>query len=139
MNANSDLFKVAVLDDYQDVVLSMADWSVLAGRANITVFNDHLADTDALIARLEPFDVVCVVRERTPMTRAVISRLPNLRLIASTGARNASIDSEAAAERGIEVAHTGGNSTPTVELTWALILAGARNIAAENASLRAGG
>jgi phosphoglycerate dehydrogenase-like enzyme len=139
MNANPALFKVAVLDDYQNVALSMADWSVLAGRSNITVFNDHLADTDALIARLEPFNVVCVMRERTPMTRAVISRLPKLRLIASTGARNASIDLEAAAERGIEVAHTGGNPTPTVELTWALILAGARNIAAENASLRAGG
>jgi len=139
MNANPNLFNVAVLDDYQNAALSMADWSVLAGRTTVTVFNDHLADTDAVIARLEPFEVVCVMRERTPMTRAVISGLPKLRLIASTGARNASIDLEAAAERGVQVANTGGNSTPTVELTWALILAGARNIAAENASLRAGG
>ena len=139
MNANPNLFNVAVLDDYQNAALSMADWSVLAGRTAVTVFNDHLADTDAVIARLEPFEVVCVMRERTPMTRAVISGLPKLRLIASTGTRNASIDLEAAAERGVQVANTGGNSTPTVELTWALILAGARNIAAENASLRAGG
>jgi phosphoglycerate dehydrogenase-like enzyme len=139
MSANSELSKIAVLDDYQSAALSMADWPVLAGRATVTVFNDHLADTDAVITRLEPFEVVCVMRERTPMTRAVISRLPKLRLIASTGARNASIDIEAAAEHGVEVAHTGGGSNPTTQLTWALILASARNIVAENASMRAGG
>ena len=109
------------------------------GQATVTVFNDHLPNTDAVVARLQPFDVVCVMRERTPMTRAVISRLPRLRLIASTATRNASIDLEAAAERGIEVVHTGYSSSPTIELTWALILASARNIVAENASLRAGG
>jgi phosphoglycerate dehydrogenase-like enzyme len=103
------------------------------------VFNDHLPDTDAVVAGLQPFDVVCVMRERTPMTRAVISRLPKLRLIASTATRNASIDLEAAAERGIEVVHTSYSSDSTIELTWALILASARNLVAENASLRAGG
>jgi phosphoglycerate dehydrogenase-like enzyme len=133
------LFKIAVLDDYQNAALSMANWSVLDGQAAVTVFNDHLQDAEAVVARLQPFDVVCVMRERTPMTRAVISRLPNLRLIASTAHRNASIDVEAAAERGIEVVHTGYSSTPTIELTWALILASARNLVAENASLRAGG
>jgi phosphoglycerate dehydrogenase-like enzyme len=133
------LFKIAVLDDYQNAALSMANWSVLDGQAAVTVFNDHLQDADAVVARLQPFDVVCVMRERTPMTRAVISRLPKLRLIASTAHRNASIDVEAAAERGIEVVHTGYSSTPTIELTWALILASARNLVAENASLRAGG
>jgi phosphoglycerate dehydrogenase-like enzyme len=112
---------------------------VLDGQAAVTVFNDHLQGADAVVARLQPFDVVCVMRERTPMTRAVISRLPKLRLIASTAHRNASIDVEAAAERGIEVVHTGYSSTPTIELTWALILASARNLVAENASLRAGG
>lgn len=73
--------KIAVLDDYQNVALSMADWSTLDGRAAITVFNDHVADPDAVVARLQPFEIICVMRERTPMMRAVIERLPNLRLI----------------------------------------------------------
>jgi phosphoglycerate dehydrogenase-like enzyme len=132
-------FSIAVLDDYQGVALSMADWSVLEGRASITIFNDHIADADAVVSRLLPFDIVCVMRERTPMSRAVIERLPKLRLIASTATRNASIDIEAADERGIEVVHTGYSSAPTIELTWALILAGARHLVDENASLRGGG
>jgi phosphoglycerate dehydrogenase-like enzyme len=139
MATKQELVKIAVLDDYQNVALSMADWSVLDGRASVTVFNDHLADPDAVVARLEPFDVVCVMRERTPMTRAVILRLPRLRLIASTAPRNASIDLEAAGERGIKVVPTGYFSSPTIELTWALILASARSLVAEAASLRAGG
>jgi hypothetical protein len=96
MTANNVLFRIAVLDDYQNVALSMADWSVLDGRATVTVFNDHLADIDAVVARLQPFDIVCIMRERTPMSRAVISRLPKLRLIASTAPRNAAIDLKAA-------------------------------------------
>jgi phosphoglycerate dehydrogenase-like enzyme len=139
MPTNQELFRIAVLDDYQNVALSMANWSVLDGQATVTVFNDHFPDTDAVVAGLQPFDVVCVMRERTPMTRAVISRLPKLRLIASTAMQNASIDLKAAAERGIEVVHTSYSSSPTIELTWALILANARNLVAENASLRAGG
>jgi phosphoglycerate dehydrogenase-like enzyme len=131
--------RIAVLDDYQGVALSMADWSGLDKRAVITVFNDHIADPDAVVARLQSFDIVCVMRERTPMTRTIIERLPRLRLIASTALRNASIDLEAAAERGVEVAHTGYSSAPTIELTWALILASARHLVAENAALRAGG
>jgi phosphoglycerate dehydrogenase-like enzyme len=131
--------RIAVLDDYQNVALSMAEWSGLDKRAAITVLNDHMADPDAVVARLQSFDVVCVMRERTPMSRAIIERLPRLRLIASTALRNASIDLGAAAERGVEVMHTGYSSTPTIELTWALILASARYIVAENASLRAGG
>jgi len=105
----------------------------------ITVFNDHVSTLDELVERLLPFDVVCVMRERTPLPRAVIDRLPRLKLIASTGSRNASIDLDAAAERGIVVAHTGYNSRPTIEMTWALILACVRHVAAENASVRAGG
>ena len=139
MPSKPERFKIAVLDDYQNVALSLADWSALDERATVTVFNDHLADSDAVVERLKPFDVVCVMRERTPMTRAVIERLPKLRLIASAAMRNASIDLKAAEERGVQVVHTGYTSTPTVELTWALILASARNIVAENASLRSGG
>jgi phosphoglycerate dehydrogenase-like enzyme len=131
--------KVAILDDYQNVALSMADWSPLANLAEITVFNDHVADAGKLIQRLLPFDVVCVMRERTPLSRAVIESLPNLKLIASTGPGNASIDQDAAAERGIQVRHTGYSSTPTIEFTWALILAMARNVPLENRSLRQGG
>lgn len=131
--------KVAILDDYQNVALSIADWSPLDGLADITVFNDHVADVGRLVQRLQPFDVVCVMRERTPLSRVIIESLPNLKLIASTGAGNASIDQDAAAARGIEIRHTGYSSTPTIEFTWALILAMARNIPLENQSLRQGG
>ena len=132
-------YKIAVLDDYQNVALESADWSVLSGRADITAFQDHLDDTDAVIERLLPFDIICVMRERTPLPREVIVRLPNLKLIASTGAVNASIDVVAATDRGIVVSHTGYRSDPTIDLTWALILASARNIVAESNSLRSGG
>jgi phosphoglycerate dehydrogenase-like enzyme len=138
MPSKQDPFRIAVLDDYQNVALSLADWSVLDERATVTVFNDHLANSDAVVERLKPFDIVCVMRERTPMTRAIIERLPKLRLIASTGSRNASIDLKAAEERGVKVVHTGYTSAPTIELTWALILASARNLIAENASVRRG-
>jgi phosphoglycerate dehydrogenase-like enzyme len=139
MSAKQERFKIAVLDDYQHVALSLADWSVLAARATVTAFDDHLADPDAIVERLRPFDIVCVMRERTPITRSIIERLPKLRLIASTATRNASIDLKAAEERGVQVVHTGYTSAPTIELTWALILGSARNLVAENTSLRGGG
>jgi phosphoglycerate dehydrogenase-like enzyme len=131
--------RVAILDDYQNVALSMADWSDVAARAEITVFNDHLADPDAVVERLAPFDVVCVMRERTPLTRDVIERLPKLKVIASTGPFNAAVDVAAAKERGIHVSTTGGYVESTVELTWALVLAAARRIVDESVSVRAGG
>src|SRR5260370_15305179 len=121
-------YKIAVLDDYQNVALESADWSVLRDRADIAVFQDHLADPDALIERLLPFDVVCVMRERTALPRNVIERLPNLKLIASTGTGNASIDVAAACDHGIAVVHTGYRSDPTIGLTWTLLLAFARHI-----------
>jgi phosphoglycerate dehydrogenase-like enzyme len=133
------MVNIAILDDYQNVALKMADWSPLAQRARIDVFNDHLADADALVSRLLPYEVVCVMRERTPMRRGIIERLPNLKLIASTAPRNASIDLTAAADHGVEVVPTGYFTSPTVELTWALILAGARHITAEAAAVREGG
>ena len=133
------MIRIAILDDYQNVALEMADWSPLAGRADITVFNDHLSNLDEIVDRLLPFDVVCLMRERTPLPRAVIERLPRLTLIASTGTRNAAIDMDAAVERGIVVAHTGYDGRSTVEMTWALILACVRQVALENAHVRAGG
>jgi phosphoglycerate dehydrogenase-like enzyme len=132
------MVRIAVLDDYQGVALKLADWSAVAKRANIDVFSDHLADADALVARLLPYDIVCVMRERTPLRREIIERLPNLKMIASTAPRNASIDMSAAAERGVTVRPTSYFSSPTVELTWALILASARHITAEAAAVRAG-
>src|SRR5882724_4688170 len=112
--------KVAVLDDYQNVALRLADWSGVRRHAEITVFNDHVADPSAVVERLRPFDVVCVMRERTPLTREIIEQLPRLKLIASTGPLNASIDTHAAAERGILVTATGYDSTPTIEFTWSV-------------------
>jgi phosphoglycerate dehydrogenase-like enzyme len=132
-------YKIAVLDDYQNAALESADWSVLGQRADLTVFKDHLADPEAVIERLMPFDVICVMRERSPLPRNIIERLPNLKLIASTGAGNASIDVAAAGERGIAVVHTGYRSDPAIEFTWALILASARHIVTENNSVRSGG
>ena len=130
---------IAVLDDYQHAAISFADWSSLEPRASITIFHDHLEEADAIVARLKPFDVVCVMRERTPLTRDILERLPSLKLIASTAPRNASIDTDAADRQGIKVVHTGYTSAPTVELTWALILGSARNIASDSLSLRRGG
>ena len=131
--------KIAILDDYQDAALKMADWSALSGRVEITVFNDHVADPSALVERLLPFDVVCVMRERTPLPREVLQHLPRLKLIAATGSRNASVDMGAAKELGITVTATGYRSSPTIELTWALILASLRGIVHENNSIRNGG
>ena len=131
--------QIAVLDDYQNVALESADWSVLRDRADMSVFRNHLVEPEALIERLLPFDVICVMRERTPLLRNVIERLPNLKLIASTGPVNASIDVVAAADHGIAVVHTGYTSHPTIELTWALILTSARNIVTESNSVRSGG
>lgn len=131
--------QVAVLDDYQNVALQMADWTPVTERADLTVFTDHLWDPDELVERLAGFDVVMVMRERTPLPRSIIERLPRLKMIASTGPFNASIDMAAAQEHGIVVGTTGGTVASTVELTWALILAAARNLVGESASVRAGG
>ncbi len=131
--------RIAVLDDYQGVALSMADWSAVQARAEVSVFRDHLADDDALVARLLPFDAVCVMRERTPLTAALFGRLPNLRFVGSNAPRNASIDLAAAKQRGVVVSGTGYGPSGAMELTWALIMAAARHIPAEVASLRTGG
>jgi phosphoglycerate dehydrogenase-like enzyme len=131
--------KIAILDDYQEIALKMADWSSIPDRPEIKVFSNHVSDIEKLVDQLLPYDIVCIMRERTPITAALIERLPNLKLIASTGPRNAAIDLMAASEHHVEVVHTGYSSTPTIEFTWAMILALARNIASENASLRAGG
>ncbi|MEA9356028.1 D-2-hydroxyacid dehydrogenase family protein [Bacteriovorax sp. PP10] len=131
--------KIAILDDYQNKALELADWSEVQKKAEVTVFNDHLPDPQAVIKRLLPFDIICVMRERTPMTAAILEALPNLKLIVSTGSRNASIDVEACEKKKIKILHTNYFATPTIELTWALILSIAKNITSENASLRTNG
>jgi phosphoglycerate dehydrogenase-like enzyme len=130
--------RIAVLDDYQGVALEMADWSHLAAAHSITVFRDHLSDQAAVAERLRPFDIVCLMRERTPVRRALIESLPNLRLIVTTGPSNASIDVAAAKTRGIVVCGTGYAIQGTSELTWGLIIALARKIAFEDRAVRDG-
>jgi phosphoglycerate dehydrogenase-like enzyme len=138
MNSPAPL-RVAVLDDYQHAALTSADWSPVQGRAEVTVFHDHVADEASVVERLLPFQAVCIMRERTPLTRRILERLPNLELIASTAPRNAAIDVAAAEDLGIAVAHTRYISAPTIEHTWALILATARHLPRETASFRDGG
>ena len=133
------MMQVAVLDDYQGVALSCAQWDRLAGRADVTVFRDHLDDPDALVRRLAGFDALVVNRERTALSRDILDRLPRLRFIATSGKRNASIDLVCAAERGVVVSGTQTLGYPTAELTWALILAAFRRIPQEVADVRAGG
>lgn len=129
---------IAILDDYQGVALSSADWSAVAARSEITVFSDHLADADLLVERLRPFDAICVMRERTPLHADILKRLPNLKFIASNANHNASIDLAAAARQGIRVSGTGGRANGAPELTWALILAAARHLPRELGSVRNG-
>jgi phosphoglycerate dehydrogenase-like enzyme len=133
------MVRVAVLDDYQSAALHFADWDPVKTRAEVTVFHDNLSDPEAVVERLRPFDIVCLMRERTPLTRAILEQLPQLKLICSTGARNASIDLAAAKERGITVSFTGYTSHGAMEVTWALILAAARYVPAEYAAVQAGG
>jgi len=130
--------KVAVLDDYQDVALKFADWSSLEDRVNLTIYHDHLDLEAKLIERLQPFEVVCVMRERTPLTRSILEKLPNLKLIVSTGQRNASIVTKAAEELGITIKPTGYIDSGAPELTWALIMALARHIPQENSNMVTG-
>lgn len=129
---------VAILDDYQEVARHYADWSLLPTGSEVRLFHDHLSSEEKLVLRLAPFEAVVAMRERTPFPRSLLSRLPNLRLLVTTGARNAAIDVAAATELGITVAGTEGLPYPTAELTWALILALARQVPSEDRAVRAG-
>lgn len=127
--------KIAVLDDYAKVALDYGDW---AGLGEVTVFSDTLDPGPALIARLAPFEVLCVMRERTPLPAEVIRALPRLRLIVTTGPKNASIDLDAARAQGVTVCGTASRKTTTAELTLLMMLALNRRLLPEVASLRAG-
>ncbi len=130
--------KVAVLDDYQNVAQEMAAWDSLPANVGVDFFQDHLSDEDDVTRRLEPYEIVVAMRERTPFTGTLFSRLPNLKLLVTTGMRNASIDMNAAAEHGVTVCGTDGLPYPTAELTWALILALARKVPTEDTATRNG-
>ena len=131
--------RVAVLDDYQGVAQRYGDWSRLADRIDLTVFDDHLHDPDAVVERLAPFAIVCLMRERTPLTAALLARLPNLALVVTTGMWNAVLDIAAARARGVAVCGTRAVQTGTPELIWLLILALARNFVQEHRSVQEGG
>ncbi len=130
--------RVAVLDDYQGVAEAYADWSTVPGGVDLHTFRDHMADPAELVAALAPFPVVVAMRERTPFHRDVLERLPELRLLVTTGPVNAAIDVAAARELGIEVSGTGGMLSNTVELTWALLLALVKRLPEETAAVRGG-
>src|ERR1700691_1323602 len=130
--------RCAVLDDYQNVALSFADWSKVSGDIDITVFNEHLGSADQVVAALKDFPIVCAMRERTAFTPAVIDALPDLKLLITTGMRNASIDLEAAKARGVVVCCTPGFGNATAAIATGLMLELARHIGYENTQLKAG-
>lgn len=135
------MMKLAILDDYVKAARGSADWDRLGAQVEITVFERPFNGLEAAAAALAPFDALCVMRERTPLPRALLERLPQLKLIVSSGQVNRSIDLEAARERGVVVCHTTGKdgSASTVELAWALILACARDLPRQELSIRKSG
>jgi phosphoglycerate dehydrogenase-like enzyme len=131
-------YRCAVLDDYQNVALSMADWTTVTSDVEVTVFTDRLDDEAAVAKALQGYGIVCIMRERTPFPRSLIEKLPDLKLLVTTGLRNAAIDVGAAKERGITVCGTDGAKHPTAELAIGLLIDLARNISVENARMKAG-
>jgi phosphoglycerate dehydrogenase-like enzyme len=130
--------RCAILDDYQNVALKMADWSKVTGNVDIKVFSEHLGGADNVVKALQGFDIVCAMRERTGFPRAVIEKLPDLKLLITTGMRNASIDVAAAKERGVLVCGTNGIGNPTSGIAIGLMLELTRRIGYENARMKAG-
>lgn len=131
--------RCAVLDDYQRVALTSADWSVVTDRVDVRVHDRRVDDEGEVAALVGDCEIVVLMRERTAFRRSLIARLPKLKLIVTSGMRNAAIDVEAAGERGVTVCGTASRSEPPAELTWALILALARNLVTEAGSFRTNG
>ena len=131
-------YRCAILDDYQNVALSAADWSKVSGDLEIQVFNAHLGAADKVIAALQGFEIVCAMRERTAFPRDVIEKLPQLKLLITTGMRNASIDVAAAKARGVVVCGTPAMGSPTSGIAIGLMLELTRRIGYENARMKAG-
>ncbi|KAJ3779110.1 D-isomer specific 2-hydroxyacid dehydrogenase [Lentinula raphanica] len=127
---------MAILDDYQQVALTIADWSSIIDRLRVDVFTETLSDEDSLVKRLEPYEIICAMRERTKFPPSLLDRLPNLRLIATTGPLNRGIDVAYAKQKGISVSGTGGGGNSTGEHIWAMIMSVARQIAVEHTNIR---
>src|ERR1700739_2168055 len=129
--------RCAILDDYQNVVMKVADWSKVKGDIDIKVFHEHLGGPDSVIAALKGFQIVVAMRERTGFPRKVIEALPDLKLLITTGMRNASIDTEAAKERGVTVCGTGSFGSPTSGIAIGLMLELTRHIGSGNPRVHA--
>ncbi len=130
--------RVAFLDDYQNVATSLANWGALSGNVEVEVFQDHIDDEGAVSQRLKDFEIICIMRERTPFMRSLIERLPKLKLLVTSGMRNRSIDLTAAKERGVTVCGTPASGVATAELTWGLIIGLLRHIPEEDRATRIG-
>ncbi|MFI1466756.1 D-2-hydroxyacid dehydrogenase family protein [Streptomyces wuyuanensis] len=131
--------RCAVLDDFQSIATSVADWSPVQDRVEVVCFTGHFATEDELAAALTDADIVVTLRERVPFPASLLDRLPRLKLLVASGMRNSVIDYAAAERNGVTVCGTSSSSTPPVELTWALLLALARGVVTENNALRSGG
>ena len=132
------MVNISILDDYQDVAHQMADWSALPAGMETQIFLDHVVDGDALVERLKDSHIVMGMRERTALPRSVLERLPESRLLITTGRRNASFDEDAATELGIVVCGTDGEGEGPTELTWGLIIGMLRRIPQEDQQTRQG-
>ncbi len=130
--------RCAILDDYQNVALTLADWGKVEADAEVKVFNEPFGSPDEAAKALAGFEIVCVMRERTPFPRAMFEKLPGLKLLVTTGMRNAAIDMQAAKEQGVTVCGTDSAGHPTAELTIGLLIDLARKISFENARMKAG-
>jgi phosphoglycerate dehydrogenase-like enzyme len=138
----SNKTRVAVLDDWQGVARGAGNWAPLQARAEVVFFQDAFADADDAAAKLADFEIVLSMRERTPLPGSLINRLPKLRMLGMTGARNLSLDTPACTARGIPVCSTGGgtyNDSATAELALGLLIAAARGLAVGDANIRTGG
>ncbi|WP_327673700.1 D-2-hydroxyacid dehydrogenase family protein [Kitasatospora sp. NBC_00458] len=131
--------RCAVLDDFQGVATSLADWSPVADRVEVVAFREHFGSEDELVRAVADFDIIVTLRERVAFPAELFGRLPRLRLLVASGMRNSVIDHEAARAHGVTVCGTASSSTPPVELTWALLLGLARGLVEESTALRGGG
>ncbi|NOU69007.1 D-2-hydroxyacid dehydrogenase family protein [Paenibacillus sp. LMG 31461] len=130
--------RCAILDDYQQVALTSADWSQILDKVEVKRIDRHIDQIEELVEKIADCEIIVIMRERTPFRAALLARLPKLKLLITTGMRNASVDMAAAASQGIVVCGTGGAGNATAELTWALLLGLARNIVTEHNAVRNG-
>jgi len=130
--------RLAIIDDYEELALKMGNWESLSPEIQTDVFNDHIVGEEALVERLLSYDILMIMRERTPFPRSIIEKLPNLKLLVTSGPRNNSVDLAACSDRGIVVSGTGSRKSPPTEQTWALILALLKKIIQADQRTRSG-